>query len=266
MLSSRRQAAAQAKHSVMNGEIIGGPIGTVLEGVASFIKGMVEGAGDALNLQGVGATILGAGEIDIPEIWQGSSFSKNYTFSMQLRSPYGDPVSIMQSIYVPLALILAGAVPRAIGPNAYTSPMLCRAYSKGMLGIPLGMIDSVQIKRGSDQHGWNFQRLPTSIDLSFTIKDLSPAMYMGMDDGQGLFETVAGENSSFQEYLQTLGALGLNERIRWQYKIRRKGEILLKIAWHNKLSPEAMGMNMAANSFTGRVLSAIYPRTGLPTD
>ena len=263
-INARFDSMSNMKHSTMYGNVVGGPIGSAVNEVFAGLKKFVTGAGNVVGLGGAAEMVLGSGRVDIPDIWTESSFSKNYSFNMALRSPYGDPISIYQSIYVPLSMILAGCLPRAVGANAYTAPFLVRAYIKGMMGIPLGIIDSVNIKRGSDQFGWNSARLPTAVDVSFTIKDLSPAMYMAMTDGQGLFDVVSGSNSSFQEYLMTLGGLGLNERIRWTYKARRKGEIFLQTLFKNRLNPIAWGMGSTTSTTLGRLISEVAPKTYLP--
>lgn len=52
--------------------------------------------------------------------------------------------------------------------------------------------------------------LPTSVSISLSIKDLTPAMFLGMSD-IGLFDTFT-RNETMHEYLDTLSALGISER------------------------------------------------------
>ena len=156
-------------------------------------------------------THTGHSFIDIPEVWEGSTFGKSYSFNFALRAPYGDPISIYQSIYVPLCVILAGSLPRATGNASYTSPFLLRAYCKGMFAIPLGIIESLSIQRGSSEFGWNVSSLPTQVDVSISIKDLAPALYYGIGSGGLLasIDEVYAQNSTFNEYLMTLAGMGL---------------------------------------------------------
>lgn len=263
-INSKIRAAQNISFTAMQGNLSDGAVGQAVKGVMDGLGGFVKGASDVVGLNGLTSIMTGTGVIDIPEVWQGSSASKNYSFQLELRAPYGDPLSIMQSIYVPLALILAGALPRAIGPTAYTSPFLCRAYCKGMFAVPLGMIDSLTIRRGGEQHGWNAQRLPTAVSVSFTIKDLSPTMYAALGD-QSLWHQVFGENSSFQEYLLTLSGMGLAERILLYKNIKRKAQILINTVFATRLNPNFWGME-AGNSYPGRILSAILPTTKVPTN
>lgn len=152
----------------------------------------------------------GNGLLDIPDVWKNSSFNKNYGFSISLRARYGDPVSIYQSIYIPLCMWLGLAAPRAVGDTMYTSPFLIRAYCKGMFAIPCGIVDSLSITRGASEYGWSEGHLPLSVDLRISIKDLSPTFFLSMQD-IGLFDTFS-RNENMMEYLDTLSGLGIVEK------------------------------------------------------
>lgn len=233
----------------------------VLDAFLQGTKGVLDAVTQSVGIDGISKALMGSGRLDIPDVWKDSQFSKAYSFNMALRAPYGDPVSIMTSIYIPLSMLLAGALPRAVGPNAYTSPFLVSAYSKGMFSIPLGIIDSMTIKRGAEQHGWNYQSLPTSIDVSFTIKDLSPTMYMAVADSTS-WKNVFGQNSTFQEYLLTLGGTGLAERLLWTKNVKRRFAIMKNIYKQQKLNPIAWGFNSASTKL-GRIWTAVQPTADL---
>lgn len=182
-------------------------------GVGLF-DGIVAGLKDASKaaLSAVGGSGLeiktGSGFFSIPEIWKGSSFSRSFSFSMKLRAKYADPVSIYQGIYIPLCMILSGALPRSIGTNAYTSPFYINCYAKGLFAIPLGIIDSVSVKRGVGEFGWAENDLPTAVDVEFTIKDLSPSMFLGLMDSSPGFLDIFSKNSEMITYLDTLSGVG----------------------------------------------------------
>ena len=263
------ETSASVRHSLFGGNIGDNVVTDALEFVLSEAKDFVQGASHSVGLGGLSSLALGAARIDFPEIWDNSSFTKSYSFSMALRSPYGDPYSIFQSIYIPMTLILAAALPRATGQTSYTSPFLIRAYSKGMFAIPLGLIDSVSIKRGSDQHGWTIGRHPTQVDVSFTVKDLSPMMYQTMQEDAvdglaNILNLMSTTDSSFHDYLETLGGLSLHDRLRYGYKFRRRAQILLTGLLVNKLNPAAWGHSWTATTAFGSLVSSIFPSTSLP--
>jgi hypothetical protein len=262
-VNSQIQSVRDSKFTFGDGNIdaaINGAIGAVtgiLQGVASALPG-----GTTLsNVMG------GTGLIDFPEVWKDSSFSKSYTFNMSLRTPYGDPISILQNLYFPLALLMAGSMPRAVGRSAYTSPFICRAYCKGMFAIPLGMITNITIKRGADQFGWSTARLPTCIDVNFEIKDLSPAMYMALGDVSTNpiqdFMNIFASNSNYQEYMMTLSGMGLLERLTQYQQLRLKASRLLGQLKTTKLSPFYWGATFG-NFLPARALSTFIPQPKLP--
>lgn len=230
-------------------------INNVTDAISGFMNQMV----DTVAFSGLAnVQMRGSGYADIPEVWQGSGFSKSYSFNMTLRSPYGDPVSIIQAIYIPLSCLLAAALPRAVGKNAYTSPFLIRAYCKGMFSIPMGLIDSMSIKRGASEFGWSTSQLPTVVEVSFTIKDLSPAMHMAMMSGTDALWSIFGQNSSFQEYMLTLSGMGLNERLIWFRQIQRKFETAFSMFRTSVGSPLWWATSIG-NSSVARLVGALSP-------
>ena len=261
-LSGQAQSGRDRMFSISGGNLV--DLGGVINGVADGLVGLVSGAIDSIGVTGAAKAIMtGAGYPDIPEVYQGSSFSKSYSFAFSLRAPAGDPVSIMQAIYVPLACLLAAALPRTVGRNAYTSPFLIRAYCKGMFAIPLGIIDSMTIRRGASEFGWSIGQLPTVIDVSFTIKDLSPIMHVPMPSAIDSLVEIFGQNSSFQEYLLTLSGMGLNERLIWPNKIRRKMETAFRM-FRTTYGSSLYWATSIGNSSIPRLLGEISPWSRYP--
>ena len=240
------------------------PVGQGVDALYQAVSGIVTGLADSVGVTGGVEALKGAGYIDIPEIYESSSFQKNYSFDFQLRTPYGDPLSIFYSLYIPLAMLIAGAFPRSVGQNAYTSPFLVKAYCKGMFAIPMGIIDSITIKRGASEYGWNKDMLPTQIDISFTIKDLSPVTHVALADG-GISDwlKIFGQNSSFQEYMLTLSGADVAQRVLFSQKVKAKERIMAKIVSNNKYNALMFGFSLA-NIRLGRLLSAIEPISKLP--
>lgn len=239
---------------------VGEALNKMYEGALGFAQGITQ----SMGINGGVELLKGSGFVDMPELWASSSFSKSYTFNFQLRTPYGDPVSIFYSLYVPLAMLLAGAFPRSVGQNSYTSPFLVRAFCQGMFAIPMGIIDSINITRGASEYGWNDNMLPTQIDISFTIKDLSPIMHIAIADG-GISDwaNIIGQNSSFQEYMLTLGGANIAQRVLKLELLKNRSKALLKILSNNKLNPLMIGFSLA-NTKLGRLITKLNPVSRLP--
>ncbi len=245
------QQGLQKQHSFL-GMALSGRTGIwgvddLMQGVGSFLAGVTDtlGLGNAVNI------ITGNGFADIPEQWQSSSFSRSYSVELQLRTRYGDAVSWLQSVGIPLACILAAGLPRGVGTAMYTSPFLVRCYCKGMFSIPTGIIESISMTRGGSEFGWSINRLPLAIDVNITFKDLSPILYVGMDNDM---------NTSLDEYMSTLTGLGLYERTQWFPRILRRINRSLLLKRNTWFSPLYWG-NLAGNTGivkTGAALMSVF--------
>ena len=131
-----------------------------------------------------------------------------------------------------------------------------------MFAIPMGMIDSITITRGDSEFGWNYDFLPTKLKISFTIKDLSPVMYMPL--GDSAFRTIFGMNSPFQEYMLTLSGVGLAERVMFQDFYKKRIEIAKTMVKNNTLNPMMWGFSLG-NHRLFQAISSFLPKTNLPT-
>lgn len=169
------KSVAKGVHD-MRFNFAGGNIADELEKVKntamSVVSGVLEGA--TFGLSNVIMTVLGGGYVDIPKKWEDSSMSlPSITYKTRLISPYGNPISQIQNIYLPLACLLAGMLPLSVGKASYTSPYLCTIFNKGVQDIRLGMMTSLSIERGTSNLGFNSLKRALAIDVSFTITDFS---------------------------------------------------------------------------------------------
>jgi hypothetical protein len=104
----------------------------------------------------------------------------------------------------------------------YTSPFVLRAYCKGQFAIPLGIVESMTISRGTSEHGWTYGYLPTAVDVSINIRDLSPVLFLGMAHSELNLMQIFRGNTSMTEYLTTLSGVGLKERLYFFPKLRAR--------------------------------------------
>lgn len=151
-------------------------------------------------------TVLAGGKMSFPEIWSSSDYSRSYSITIKLRSPDPDPLSIMQNIYVPLCCLTSLAMPVQIGNNAngYLSPFLVRATYKSIFNCDLGIVSSLEINKGGEDK-WNSMGMPTSVDVTLTIKDLYSTMFMSRTP-KGL-----SCNMAQMDYLALMAGLDMNK-------------------------------------------------------
>lgn len=210
-------SARSTSFSFAGGSNIGGAVGSVIDAGTSAIKSFASGALDAVGFSGL-LQVAGGSFVDIPKHWDSSSASlPKSSYTIELRSPYGNVISQMQNLYIPLAMLLAAALPLSTGKQSYTSPFILELYDKGRHQTRLGMIDSLQITRGTTNLGFNKDGKAMGIDVSFSVVDMSSVLHMPISQGfmkeaffgdNGIFD----EETVFSDYMSTLASLGLHEQ------------------------------------------------------
>lgn len=213
ILKNISRSAKEVKFNLAGGNVVDGA-GAAIEATKNALTGALDGL--TMGLSNSLATLFGDAYIDIPKMWDDSTVSlPRLSYNMQLISPYGNVISQLQNIYIPLAMILAGTLPLATGKNSYTSPFICKAFLKGMHNVQLGMITDLSITRGTSNLAFNKQKRLLAIDVSFSITDFSQIMTAPIDSnlfGSSLSTTVnAGidENNVFGRYIATLASRDL---------------------------------------------------------
>lgn len=184
--------ARSAEFDLANGNLGGGAIGSMVGAAFGAVGDLVKGGLDSLHLSGL-AALGGAAFVDIPRSWQSSAASlprMNYTIN--LISPYGNRISQFLNLYVPLAMLLATALPLSTGKQSYTSPFLVEVYDKGRCQTRLGMVESMSITRGTGNTGFNREGHAMGIEVSFSIMDMSTVMSMPVSQGFSANATATG--------------------------------------------------------------------------
>lgn len=185
----------------------------ITETIKTGVEAILGTVAGALHIDGL-AVAAGAAFVDIPDHWTESTATLNKTtYSFTLVSPYGNIISQTLYLYLPLCCLLAGALPLATGKQSHTSPFLCELYDRGRRTTRLGIIDSVTISRGNTNLGFNNDDHPMSIDVTFTVADLSSVVAMpilpgfSLIPGAGLFDP----DSTYTDYLMTLSSMSLRD-------------------------------------------------------
>ena len=113
-------------------------------------------------------------KVTYPDLWTSSNYSKFMNFSFNFVSPYGDPLSIFQYVYVPFFSLLSFAMPRQAAENGLVTPFLVRADMPGIVTSDLAMITQVDWVKGGPQGLFTKDKLPRAISGTFTVQDLYP--------------------------------------------------------------------------------------------
>ena len=212
--------------SAMGGEILETAGNLATDAIMGVLDGVTFGM--ASSIKG----LLGEGYVEIPEHWQSSSSSlPTAQYKIKLEAWNANVLTRIMKLYVPFAMIAAGAWPRSVGRQAYTSPFLCQLYDQGNVQVPLGMITEFTVTRGGGNVGFTPGRVPLSMEISFTVKDLSRVLHMPLVAGK-LFETptMIDEDSSIVNYLATVAGMSHYQQIYPSSKVKiRAAKLAMKI-------------------------------------
>ena len=182
---------------------------SAIQGMASELLGGANSGGPLNNIVNrignMASNVIKGENIIIPDIYQSSSYSKSYSITIHLRSPYGTSFAYYMNIFVPLMHLLALVLPRQGSSNSYSSPFLVKGYLEGLWTVNMGIVSNLTIAK--DVETWNTDGLPTAVDVTLEIQDLYSDMAMTPNDKPLLFVN----NSSLIEYLATTCGMSLTK-------------------------------------------------------
>lgn len=258
--NSKVSDARQAKFSFMGGNMMDGVVVDTIENVVGAVGDFVSGAVSAATF-GMSDILknLGSGYIDIPKYWQSSSAQlprSNYT--IQLISPYGNPISQMINIYIPLSMLLAMALPQSTGKQSYTSPYLVQLYDRGRCQIQLGLVESISLTHGVSNLPYTNRGQCMAIDVSFSIMDLSSVLHMPVSTGV-IFggTTELDEDNILMDYLAVLAGQDLYSQM---YTLpKAKLNLAKRILNAQRLTSPAYWASFLHEESTTGLLSRLMP-------
>lgn len=239
MLSSRlnemSSKAKQFRFSMADGNIFGtgNVVGDTVRGFVNAVGDVVGGAAEAVTL-GASNLLLGlagSGYIDIPKHWLNSEADvPAMNYSMTLISPYGNAMSQLQNIYIPLFMALAQIVPRATGRSSYTYPFITSIYDRGRNQTQYGAMRSLSVTRGTSNLPFTSDGKALAIDLTFSYVDLTGVTNMPVTGGvdTDLFSGAGiDDDNRISDYLAVLAGQDLYSQV---YAVPRAMTRLAKVA------------------------------------
>lgn len=246
-----------------HGNLGDGPLAQTVESVFGAVKNFASGALASVGLDGL-SQMGGAAYADMPEFWDmASADMPASSYTINLYSQYGNKFAILMKLYTVVSAMLAATLPISSGRNSYTSPFLCSLFSQSKAVIPLGMIESLSIRRGSGGLGWTDDKLPRHIQIDFTVKNMSTIMHAPITDKAGIGGmaslSMLDEDNLYTDYMKVLSGLSLAD----QYYFTPR----LKLAWRQQVaafeswtSPARWASHMAGTDTTANRLIGAFMR------
>lgn len=190
-INSMSSQSRSTNFDMAGGNLVGGALGSVVSGILGAVTDTARGVMDGLGISGI-AVAGGAAFVDIPQHWESSTAQlahANYTIN--LVSPYGNPISQLINLDIPLAMLLAMVLPLSTGKQSHSAPFILEYYDQGRCQSRLAVIDSMSITRGTGNLGFNKEGHAMGIDVSFGVKDLSSVVHMPIAEGISLLGAAA---------------------------------------------------------------------------
>jgi len=178
-----------------------------VEGLGNLVHTMMGGTNLISSITDGLTSVLAGGKLIFPEIWSDSSFTRSYDVTVKLVTPDNDKLSWFLNIWVPLAHLMALCLPRQVDVNGYISPFLVRAFYKGLFNVDMGIITNMSVQKGGDGL-WTKDGLPTSVEVSFTIKDLYN--YMALSNDPSITNNLMN-NITLLDYIGNSCGININE-------------------------------------------------------
>lgn len=171
-------------------------------GISSILGGgtVTNGLSRIINL---GSETLKGNNLIMPDVYQSSSYTKSYSITIHLKSPYGNRLGYYLNIFVPMIHALCLAMPRQASANSYESPFLVKAYVDGIFSCNMGIIQSISVSKSAES--MTIDGLPTEVDISIDLVDLYSGIQMTDSQSPLLFMN----NSSLIEFLSVNCGLSL---------------------------------------------------------
>jgi hypothetical protein len=234
--------------------------GGVLSGAANAAVQAVSSALGAAS--GTTASVIKTGgNILFPEIWKDSKYSHNITLNIKLHAPNGNMRSYYETVLFPLCCVIGFILPRQTGLAVFGSPPLVRCYSKGWFSCDLGMVESVSIRRGSDTNDWTVNRLPRTVEISITIKDLFGTLMMSLAARNSSLKVFHDKNTALRDYLNVLGGVDVFSSNTLIERLTRSWGNLT-YGFQTFFDPRTFITNMAANPVLGPAAKVVAATRG----
>jgi hypothetical protein len=182
--------------------------GAGMLGGSTFVNRFLKGA----------SSVLSGTNIVFPQIWNSSSYARNYTIEIPLYTPYGNLTNIFMDILVPIWFWIAISAPHQASVNSYSAPFMLKCHVPGIFSIDMGMVESLNITKGVNNE-WSVDGYPLAVNLQISIVDLYHSFFISRINGVSLTDAYnMMMNSSLIDYVSVQSGIDM-KRAEWDKKL-----------------------------------------------
>ncbi len=141
--------------------------------------------------------ILGAG-LEFPNVWKGSSYNANYSFTIRLYNPQpNDTYATRRYIIGPLACLMSFVVPISTTGLTYNAPYVCKFRVQGLIHEYSGYVKSVSVIKGGDNNQIAYNQIPGIVDVKIDMGVLYQTLISNITD-----DSKDNKRPSLSQYLE----------------------------------------------------------------
>ena len=213
---------ASAKSKAFYFATAGGNVAEAANAVITAGADFIKGALDSFSASGLVA-LAGSAFVNIPKHWENSTAQMpRTTYTMKLVAPYGNTISRIINIDVPLVMLLVAALPKSAGKQAYTWPFLIELYDRGRQQTRLGMIDSLTVTRGTTNMGFTKDGEYNGVEVSFSVMPMDNIIGIPISAGFSVnpLKGVFDDDNMYSDYMNVLASVSLSQQVYVANKLR----------------------------------------------
>jgi len=157
-------------------------------------------------------------------------------------------------------MLLALVLPQSTGHGTYTSPLMVKAFMRGICNLDRAMITSLSVSRGAGNLGFTKGSRATSLEVSITITDMSELLVAPL--GDSMFNNF-NQESALGRYIATLAGRDhrTNSFVTPKLKIALTNTLM---SLETRFSSSSLGMHLA-DTLIGDIISLPIPDRTLAT-
>jgi hypothetical protein len=116
-------------------------------------------------------------------------------------------------------------MPRQVGTATYMSPFYVKSFAKGLFSSEVGLIESLNIERGSENTDLTADGFSKILDVSVSIHDVVPKVMIGLD--AGIFGILSAKNVGFREFIAMIANVDMIDREAMMNKFKTFANVLV---------------------------------------